>query len=135
MVEENVTEGEAMTEGETMTEGQKETEMVVREFRVIETEQGYRIEINGDKDEIRNSGLLGLITGMGSRMGRHGHGRDRRGFRRHMMRARAMHDEAVRGWHGYGRRGYGWRDYGWYPDPYEGEVAEQGDAATDSPAV
>ncbi len=57
---------------------------VIHEMRVIETETGYRIEINGDKERIKRSPLLKIAT---MRRGRR-HGR-RRGMRG-MMKGR-MH--------------------------------------------
>lgn len=51
-------------------------EKVVNELRVIETDDGYRIEIKGDKDQIK-----AFMSGLGKHQGGfHRHGRGRGGF-------------------------------------------------------
>jgi hypothetical protein len=51
-------------------------EKVVNEVRVIETDDGFRIEIKGDKDQIK-----AFMSGLGKhRAGPHWHGRHRGGF-------------------------------------------------------
>jgi hypothetical protein len=48
-----------------------EMENVITEFKIIETEDGFRIEIKGDKEKLRP-----FITGSGwPKGGRHRHGR------------------------------------------------------------
>jgi len=50
-------------------------ERIIKEFRVIETEDGFRIEIKGDKERLRS-----VLSGFGGRQqGRHRH-QWRRGF-------------------------------------------------------
>jgi hypothetical protein len=55
------------------------SEKVIREFKVIETDEGFRIEINGDKEQLRGliDGISGQFGGRGwgfSPFGGHGHG-------------------------------------------------------------
>jgi hypothetical protein len=45
-------------------------EKVIREFRVIETEDGFRIEIKGDKEKMKNF-MKGFKRYRGSRAYRH----------------------------------------------------------------
>ena len=55
---------------------------VISEFKVVETEDGYRIEIKGDKEKLKKMfehGPRGFFPGM--RHGRHGFGPF--GFRHH----------------------------------------------------
>jgi hypothetical protein len=63
------------------------TEKVIHEVRFIETDEGFRIEINGDKERMREMGFfpgMGFMRGMGCGPGRR--------FARHMRRAaRHMH--------------------------------------------
>lgn len=48
-------------------------ERIINEFRVIETDDGFRIEIKGDKEKLRS-----VLSGFGGRArGRHGHHRRR----------------------------------------------------------
>jgi hypothetical protein len=50
-------------------------EKIISEFRVIETDDGFRIEIKGDKEKIKS-----FMTGFGRRQrGPHWHARHRRG--------------------------------------------------------
>jgi hypothetical protein len=57
------------------------TEKVIHEVRFIETDEGYRIEINGDKERMRE---MGFVPGMGFWSGKR--------FARRMHRAaRHMH--------------------------------------------
>ena len=50
-------------------------ENIISEFKVIETDDGYRIEIKGDKEQIK-----AFMTGFAGRKGKgHGHWRGRRG--------------------------------------------------------
>lgn len=48
-------------------------EKVINEFRVIETDDGFRIEIKGDKEKIKS-----FMSGFG----KHAHGHHRRAHRR-----------------------------------------------------
>jgi hypothetical protein len=51
-------------------------EKVVNEVRVIETDDGYRVEIKGDKDQIK-----AFMSDFGKhKRGPHRHGRGRGGF-------------------------------------------------------
>ena len=61
------------------------SEKVLHEVRFVETDDGFRIEIRGDKEKIREMGFgpgLGMMMGFGHRMrhkhhrwhGRHRHG-------------------------------------------------------------
>lgn len=45
-------------------------EKVVHEYRIIETDDGYRIEIRGDKERIKNWLLEGSLPGRKFWMGR-----------------------------------------------------------------
>lgn len=50
-------------------------ENIISEFKVIETDDGFRIEIKGDKEKIK-----AFMSGFGGGRGRgHGHWRGRRG--------------------------------------------------------
>lgn len=56
------------------------TEKVLHEFKLIETEDGFRVEVKGDKEKIKKMGF-GRMFGMGfgsSRGRRHGRGRWRK---------------------------------------------------------
>ena len=56
-------------------------EKIISEFRVIETDDGFRVEIKGDKEKIR-----ALIHGFGKHghgFGRHRPGKHAHGFGRH----------------------------------------------------
>ncbi|NDJ54007.1 MAG: hypothetical protein GYB68_13120, partial [Chloroflexi bacterium] len=61
---------------EETTETDNFEERVIQEFRVIETEDGFRIEIKGDKEKMREMGFMrGMMMGpwmMGGRWGRRG---------------------------------------------------------------
>lgn len=55
---------------------------ILHQITFIETDDGFRVEIKGDKEKIRESGfgprMAGrLFGGFGSRMGRRGRGRHR----------------------------------------------------------
>ena len=86
-------------------------EKVLHEVRIIETEDGFRIEIKGDKERIRR---MGFARAIGFGMGRP-HGRHRRGpggHRRH-------------------RHGGGWRRGArWWED----DTPEAADETADAPA-
>ncbi len=89
------------------------TEKVIHEVRFIETDDGFRIEVKGDKERIKK---MGFGPGMGS--GHFGHGmmgfgpgmrsKGKRHRRRH---GRHSHHEHHQG-HG---RGWGW----WWDDDEE----------------
>jgi hypothetical protein len=64
------------------------TEKVIHEVRFIETDDGFRIEVKGDKERIRSMGfgpgMMGFGPGMHfkrhrRRHGRHGHHKHRHG--------------------------------------------------------
>jgi hypothetical protein len=59
-------------------------EKILHEFRLFETDDGYRIELKGDKERLKQMGLGSGMMGFGPRMffGRHHRGVHRRG-RRH----------------------------------------------------
>ena len=79
------------------------TEKVIHEVKVIETDEGYRIEINGDKEKLREMGFSperlfkrGMGFGMMGkrRHGKHGHHRHGHGHRRRHMRGHFGHEFA-----------------------------------------
>ncbi len=70
---------------------------VIHEFRLIETDDGYRIEIRGDKDWIRRHGLIPCFPGQGRMKYHSGH--------------RGHHHRHPR--HGAG----GWLGNPWFRDP------------------
>ncbi|MCA9932180.1 MAG: hypothetical protein KC419_27035 [Anaerolineales bacterium] len=99
------------------------TEKVIHEVRFIETDEGYRIEINGDKDQMNRMGFdperwlrRGMGFGFGARHGRHKH--SRRHHPRHEHRHHKMH----------GRFGHGfmppWMWSEWSHDVAETDEAE-----------
>jgi hypothetical protein len=53
-------------------------EKVINEFRVIETDDGYRIEIKGDKERLKS-----FMQGFGRPRHHGGHRKWRKRFRRH----------------------------------------------------
>lgn len=66
------------------------TEKVIHEVRFIETDDGFRIEVKGDKERMREMGFdpgMGMGMGFGPAMhhwrrmwrGKYGHGKHRRG--------------------------------------------------------
>jgi hypothetical protein len=65
------------------------TEKVLHEVRFIETDDGFRIEVKGDKEKIRQMGFGPGMMGFGPglrhkhhhRHGRHRHPMHRRGFK------------------------------------------------------
>ena len=61
------------------------TEKVIHEVRFLETDDGFRIEINGDKEHLRGMGFgPGMMMGFGSMMrGKHRRRHGRHGHRRH----------------------------------------------------
>lgn len=81
-------------------EEQMNSEKIITEYRVVETEDGFRIEIKGDKEAIRKMGFIPGIEGFrggprGKHRGhgghhKHGHGGHGRGFK-HGMRRRMKH--------------------------------------------
>ncbi|MEJ2748618.1 MAG: hypothetical protein P8183_12045 [Anaerolineae bacterium] len=74
------------------------TEKVLHEVRFIETDDGFRIEVKGDKEKIRRMGfgpglgMMGFGPGMMRRMRHHRHGRHHH----------------HRGEHRHGRKDWGW---------------------------
>ena len=76
-------------------------EKIIHEYRVIETEDGYRIEIKGDKEKLNAAGFPGMISFLGPGM---------RGARRMMKHARRHERRGPggpagrRGARGHGRR-------------------------------
>jgi hypothetical protein len=83
------------------------TEKVLHEVRFIETDDGFRIEVKGDKERIRQMGfgpgLMGFARGMHHEH-LHRHGRHR-------------HDHPM---HRRGFKGWGW----WWDDTNEVEEAD-----------
>ena len=81
------------------------TEKVLHEVRFIETDDGFRIEVKGDKEKIRQMGfgpgMMGFGPGMRHKRHR-GHGRHRHGHH---------------GMHRHGPKGWGW----WWDDTDEVE--------------
>ncbi|MCB9420541.1 MAG: hypothetical protein H6667_12095 [Ardenticatenaceae bacterium] len=74
------------------------TEKVLHEVRFIETDDGFRIEVKGDKEKIRQMGfgpVMGMM-GFGPGMMRH---------KRHHRHGRHHHDHEG---HRHGRSGWGW---------------------------
>ena len=89
-------------------------EKTIHEFKVTETEDGYRIDIKGDKEQLKKAGLPGIIPVFGPRM----HFR-RRGPRKMMKRMRRHgHPE---GGESRRRRGHGGRRHRWGNPPSEGK--------------
>lgn len=61
------------------------TEKVLHEFKLIETEDGFRVEVKGDKEKIKKMGfgrMFGMGMGFGPGRGRR-HGRGRGRWRKH----------------------------------------------------
>jgi hypothetical protein len=70
------------------------TEKVLQEIRFIETDEGFRIEVNGDKEQLKAMGFGPGMFGFGRGFGRRQHGKP--GAGRHMRRRmRHMHNQ----WH------------------------------------
>ena len=78
------------------------TEKVLHEVRFIETDDGFRIEVKGDKEKIRQMGFGPGMMGFGPGM-RH---------KRHRGHGRHRHSQ-----HRHGRKGWGW----WWDDTDEAE--------------
>jgi hypothetical protein len=51
-----------------MNKGERSMEKIINEFRVIETEDGFRIEIKGDKERMKR-----FMHGFRGHRGRHGY--------------------------------------------------------------
>ncbi len=90
------------------------TEKVIHEVRFIETDDGFRIEVKGDKERMKEMGIgpgMGFWPGMGF------------GPRMRFWRAARKGRR-----HGHGP-GFGppWM-WGWWGDEPEGEEAEEGPA-------
>ncbi len=75
------------------------TEKVIHEVRFIETEDGFRVEVTGDKERIRQIGFGPGMMGCGPGMHRH---------RRHGRHGRRMH-----------RHGHGFAPWGGWWDEFE----------------
>jgi hypothetical protein len=84
----------------------KVTEKVLHEVRFIETDDGFRIEMKGDKEKIRKMGFGPAMGMMGFGPGRH-----RKHHRGHGRHRHHHHHE------GHGRRGWGY----WWDDAAEAE--------------
>ena len=103
-------------------------EKVIHEVRVVETETGYRIEINGDKERIKQ--MFGKRMGFGGPggfagpWGHHGfgpgghHGPWGRHFGRHFARHFARH---------------GWGPWGWDEEAEDESEPQRGPAADKGP--
>jgi hypothetical protein len=99
-------------------------EKVIGEVRFIETEDGFRIEVKGDKERLRE---LGFEPGKGFR---HGMGFGPMGFR-----FRGHHHGPWGRRFGFGfRRGWGCGPWGWYEEPEE-EPQREGKGEPPSPQV
>ncbi len=83
-----------------------ENEKVIHEVRVVETEDGFRIELKGDKEQLRQ-----LIS-------RFGLGNQHRGFGGH---------QGFAGHHGFGdQRGFGGHHpFGGHHNPFDREKAKK----------
>jgi len=101
------------------------SEKVIREFRIIETDDGFRIEIKGDKEQLRQmfSNAQGWdfsrFGGWGHRHGPFGHGHGPFGHHHeHEHEGRKPHEHGFRGrWQA--RWGY---DMGpWWDEPAQGD--------------
>lgn len=98
------------------------TEKVVGEIRFIETDDGFRIEVKGDKERLKE---MGWGPGMGMGRGR-GHRHSRKRFWRDMW---AGHQHGQGYEHGPGHAGHAghdcgpWSWWGWGED----EPQESGD--------
>ena len=88
-------------------------EKILQEFRIIETDDGFRIEIRGDKEQLREF-VLSLAPRRGWGAGRlHKHGRGH-----HEHHGHHHHDDE----HGHGHHGHGrGRMRGWGPPPWAWE--------------
>ena len=78
------------------------SEKVLHEVRFIETDDGFRIEVKGDKEKIRQMGFGPGMMGFGPGM-RH---------KRHRGHGRHRHHH---GMHRHGPKGWGW----WWDDTDE----------------
>jgi hypothetical protein len=85
------------------------TEKVLHEMRFIETDDGFRIEVKGDKEKIRGMGFGPAMGMMGFGPGMH--------HKRHRRHGRHHHHH---GTHRHGRKGWGW----WWDDADEAEDAD-----------
>ena len=89
-------------------------EKTIHEFKVTETEDGYRIEIKGDKEQLKKAGLPGILPFLGPRMRFRGYGP--RKLRRRLRRHGRPGSDGPRG-----RRGPGGRRRRWGNPPSEGK--------------
>ena len=67
------------------TQKEKMTEKVLHEFKLIETEDGFRMEVKGDKERLKKMGFGRGMFGMGFGRGRK-HGRRRGRWHKHGRR-------------------------------------------------
>ena len=97
----------AAREFEPNTETINMADKLLHEFKLYETENGFRIEVNGDKEKLKKMGFgPGMMFGRrGMRGGPRGrHGRGRHG-RRRMMRGGPRGHHGHDGMHPRGRCG------------------------------
>ncbi|MDM8527413.1 hypothetical protein QUF58_04305 [Anaerolineales bacterium HSG24] len=104
------------------------TEKTIHEFKIIETEDGFRIELKGDKEALKRmifDPKFGFMRSMGYGKphseshpdhddeqhghGRHGHGRHGHGHHGHGRHGHGHHGHGRHGHghHGHGRHGHG----------------------------
>ena len=95
---------------------------IIQEVRFLETDDGYRIEINGDKEQLRQ---MGIGPGMPFLRGLMGFGR-RKGGKRHGPHRHHRH-------HGPGRRHMRHRFGPWGRNWWGEEDHEAGEAAEKEP--
>lgn len=89
--------------GPYLKENVKEmAEKILHEIRLVETDDGYRLEVKGDKERLKEMGFDPRMAGLGGGMMGFGprmfFGRHRRGHRGHRRRGRFGHGHGPRGW-------------------------------------
>ena len=91
-------------------------ERVIHEVRVVETDDGFRVEVKGDKERIREMGFGPGMMGFGGRMHR----------RRHHRRGRGPRGR-------YGRH-FGWWWGPWWDAEDEEDAGPEGEPRGEPPA-
>ncbi len=107
------------------------TEKVIHEVRFIETDDGFRVEVKGDKERIKKMGfgpgMMGFGSGMGFGPGMMGFGPGMRFKRkRHRRHGRHGHRE-----HHHGR-GPSFGSWGWWWDDDDEDI-DDGNIVEKSP--